>query len=147
MTEELEKLKIIANKYPLIKLDITSKNETDWESTVTTCDLIVAPYSPEVYATCGSAITCEAFVHDIPIIASANTSMSSYLDKFNLGELIVTDYSEGGFLDAIKYVFKNIERIRLQFSAASALWNQQNDSLPYAKAVLQVLEMMDDKRS
>jgi glycosyltransferase involved in cell wall biosynthesis len=142
MSKEIGYLQQLAKENPCLTMDASRKNSQQWMKAIQQCDLIVAPYIPEEYATSSSGIACEALAHGVPLIATANTTLARQLKEFNLAELIVENYSEDSFVEKIINTYANINSIGHKAAEARREWAKHNGPTQNAKALIEIFESM-----
>ena len=142
MRKEVGYLQEMAKANPNLIIDLSRKDAKQWEDAIHKCDLIVAPYVPEEYATSSSGIACEALAHGVPLIVTANTTLARQLEECHLQELIVESYTEDGFVQKIQYAFANQELLRAKAAEAQRAWASQNGPTQNAQAIVRLFESM-----
>jgi glycosyltransferase involved in cell wall biosynthesis len=142
MSKELGYLQDMAKQNPNLIIDLSRKDAKQWVDAIQKCDLIVAPYAPEEYATSSSGIACEALAHGIPLVATAGTSLARQLKECHLQELIVEGYTEDSFVQKIQYAFANKELLRAKAAEAQKAWASQNGPIQNAQAIIKLFEAM-----
>jgi len=107
---------------PRMVLDERAVDLPDWAQLLDTTDLMVCPYSHEIYEFMSSGVHAEAIANAIPSVVPAGTALSRALQEFGGGGTTFERFESSSILTATRHALDHFDQYAENAWAGSNTW-------------------------
>jgi glycosyltransferase involved in cell wall biosynthesis len=137
MQEEMRLINKLASDHPRY-LEFINRNlsESEWGDLLEQCNILFAPYDPELYSTVPSGIAIESIAYGIPLVMTRNYGMQIIFQECTPAVILVDDYSIRGFIRGINQAIDNYQKLCDLAKIAQTKWSMSHGANLTAEKLL-----------
>lgn len=111
-----------------------------WSSLLERADLVLCPYSPQVYRANFSAVAVEAIANGIPVVGPAGTGIESLIEEFGGAGTVFERDEPDAIVAATVRLLEDFDRYAALAHRAAMIWPTRYGPRAMVDALLAVLE-------
>lgn len=134
IVKAVEKIKALAGGVECIGEPLDS---TDYYRLLSRADIVLLPYSPELYRARTSGIFAEAIAFGKPVVVPEGTWMERQIAEYGQCGVAIRGYGEKELEKSIEYSIENRDTFTLRAKAASERWRKFHNAVTYADILIE----------